>query len=209
MSQTYEYVIATEIPAGKVHAGALSDAVKASASITKTLQGVTVDAGKCYVAFADALDASEKAALDAIVAAHPGYGFDIIYHTSSTILPTEAEVTADADWDLIGEVFTNPEFFLKSNLAGGKGRIVCQVKSVGAGAQLRLIESNGDDVVVATYNVPDSSGAWVAAKFFTTVASRAGDQRYRLEGRRNGATSLAVRAASISLLEFKMVQGQA
>ena len=205
---TYEYVIASAVPAGKVYVGALSNAIEASSSITKALLSVTVDSGKCYVAFAEALDAAEKTALDALVAAHPGYGFAVKYHTSSTILPTEAEVAADADWDLIGEVFTNPEFFLGPNLAGGKGRVVCQVKSVGSGAQLRLVESNGTDVIVATYDVPDSSGAWVAAKFFTTVASRSGDQRYRLEGRRNGATSLAVRAASISLLEFIVVQGQ-
>ena len=209
MSEIYEYTIATAFPAGKVHGDSLTAAIKGSSSITKTLDGLRTDSGKCYVTFSAALDAAEKAALDAIVAAHPGYGFDIIYHTSSTILPTEAEVTADADWDLVGEVFTNPSFFLGANLAGGKGRVVCQVKSAGAGAQLRLVESNGDDVVVATYDIPDSSGAWVAAKFFTTVASRSGDQRYRLEGRRNGATSLAVRAASISLLEFRMVQGQA
>lgn len=209
MSQTYEYTIASEVPAGKVQAETLSGAIKASSSIAKTLEDVTVDSGICYITFADALDAAEKTALDGIVAAHPGYGTDVIYHTSSTVLSGEAEITADTDWDEIGEVFTNPSFFLKDNLANGKGRVVCMAKTTGAGAQLRLVESNGSDVVVASYDVPNTSGSWASAKFFTTVASRQGDQLYRLEGRRNGATALSVRGASISLLEFVIIQGQA
>lgn len=205
---TYEYTIATAVPAGKVHAGALTDAIKATTSITKAVQGVTVDGGKCYVIFADALDAGEKATLDALVAAHPGYGFDVRYHTSSTLLPGEAEITADTNWEEIGEVFTNPGFFLGENLAGGKGRIVGMARTSGSGAQLRMVEADGgNDIVVGTYDVPDSQGAWIHAKFMTTVQCRPGDHCYRLEGRRNGATSFSVRAFSVSLLEFTMVQG--
>ncbi len=208
MAQTYEYVIVTAVPAGKVHGGVLSDAIRTSSAIAKSLEGITVDSGKCYITFSESLSDAEKGALDLILAEHPGYGFDVRYHASSTLLSGEVGITADTDWDLIGEVFTNPEFFLGENLAGGKGRIVCQAKTIGSGAQLRLVESDGSDVVVGSYDVPDSQGAWISAKFFTTVQCRAGDQRYRLEGRRNGATSFSVRAASVSLLEFTRVEGQ-
>lgn len=107
-------------------------------------------------------------------------------------------------WQVLGGVVANPGFFTP-NLPKVMGRVVGSVKAVGAGAELQVVEEDpvGGDVVLGTYVVPDSAGAWVVLKFSAMLAApRAGDHTYRLEGRLNGATSMALRFTSLSMLEL-------
>jgi len=209
VATTYNYPKAG-FPGGVLHPGKLHRDIFAAipSPPNPALLGVSTD-GQVSIDFEDALDAATKAVLDGVIAAHPGYDVVLKFHASSTVLPQTLLIGAVAPaWDKIGELFTSPYFFV-ANLAAAKGRAVGQAKTNGAGAVIRIVEQDaaGVDVVVGSFNVPNTAGAWQPAKFFTNVVPRAGDLNYRLEAQAPAGVVLEVRAFSLSLIEFVIVPG--
>lgn len=205
--ETYTYS-KSSFPNGRVHAGRLHATITANAGITQVLSGVTVN-GECLITFQSPLTDAEKIVLDGIVAAHAGADTVVNFHASSTVLSeSRLVVTLAPAWEVVGELFTNPSFFV-SDLTRAKGRMVGQYKTSGPGAVLRIVEQDaaGVDVVVATFNALDTAGTWQAAKFFTSVVPRVGDLNYRFEAQAPAGVTLEVRAFSLSLLEFITVLG--
>jgi hypothetical protein len=204
--ETYIYP-KSSFPNARIQAGKLHSSIKANTGITPVLSGVSVN-GNCHIVFQTPLTGAEKIVLDGLVAAHAGADTVVNFHASSTILSNTVLITANDTWETAGELYTNPSFFV-ADLTTAKGRIVGQYKAAGAGAVIRLIEtdSSGVEVVAATFNAPDTGGTWQGAKFFTAVTPRAGDLNYRMEAKAPAGTVFKVRAFSISLLEFVTVWG--
>ncbi len=125
---------------------------------------------------------------------------------SSKIVPSEVSVTTDQPWQILGGTVTNLTFF-RVAMRRIAGRITLQAKVAGTGAQIRVVEMrpDGTETVLTTTNfsVTDTSGDWKPFKFSTDVRPKTGDNAYRVEARRNGATSFDIRFVSMSMLKKK------
>lgn len=114
----------------------------------------------------------------------------------------EQAVTVDApDWGVVDYITTNPAFFAQGDLSLICGRVVGRYSSDGA-VDLQVVEDDGstDVVVTPVLSLPSNGGAWAYFAFDTNQTLRAGDNEYRLEARRDGATSLILRGVSMTLL---------
>lgn len=128
------------------------------------------------------------------------------FHATSKIINDAVAVTEDASWQVVGGVVSDVSFFT-ADVSRALGRVVLGAKTTGTGAQLRVVEEavDGDgevDMKPTPHAIPDTSDAWLPEKFSTTVPPRGGDRTYRLEARRNGATTFSLRFASMSLLSI-------
>lgn len=198
---SYPYPVSA-FPNGKFAPSGLHAAVVADTGITTALVAVTGEnATSCAFLFEADLSGSEETALDAIVAAHTGVIYDIKFHATSKLVDDAIDITGTTEWQVLGGVVTNIEFFVH-DLTMARGRIVGSAKTEGTGATLQLVEVSGTtETVVASFDLPDTSGEWQPIKF-STSSPGSGDLTFRLEGKLGGATSAALRFTSSSLLEL-------
>ena len=206
MSEIIVYSRAT-FPNQLVSVGKLDQDIRVA--IATPLLGVTMN-GECLIEFALSLSSDEKTVLDGLMAAHLGVDTLVRFHASSTILST-AKIIAVTEplWEVIGEVVTNPSFFIQ-DLAKSKGRLVGQYKTLpGNTGAVRVVESGvSPELVVGSFNLPDTAGAWSFVKLLMAVPVRLGDHVYRVEVQNAiGSVSLEIKAVSVSLLEFIPVPG--
>lgn len=201
MSVSYNYPECAGEPCGpKIHAG-----VAASAMTDKRILycNATHDNGTwdLDVYFEEALGSGDKAILDAIVAASIDSPLPAFHYCASSHMLQDATVTEETNWQELGGTVTTLTSFIHDPTKGW-GRITMQVKSTGTGGQLDVVRhSDGVSCMAAPYAVPDTQGAWVNTSFWINKNQPSGIEAFVLNGRRNGATALAVRWVSISLLE--------
>jgi len=202
---TYEYSIINDFPEQRAHITTLKKAVGASA-IVGDIQSIERVGDVVSLVFSDGLSNGDKILLDSIVAAHLGYGVEIVFHATSKLCNEEVAITSDQVWQTLGGVVTNIAFFIP-DLTTALGRITLYGKTTADGAELRVVEGGGGgDVVISdSFALGDTSTEWVTKKFSTNVPPRGGDYAYRLEGRLNGATQASIKFASMTLLEKKML----
>ena len=201
---TYEYAISTDFPNGVVNVAKFKDEVLALELATAALVRISANAAKdvCAVVFDGDLSAGDEAALVGSVAAHDGEDptrFEYIAPTK--LVEGILSVETDGDWsDLGGTVTTLGSFVCDVSCAWG--RVVGQVRTSGAGAELRVIrESDGAVMQASPVVLADSAGTWVNVQFWANQNQPSGIDCFILQGRRNGATLLEVRYFSMSLLE--------
>jgi hypothetical protein len=109
-------------------------------------------------------------------------------------------VILSADWTDLGGVVTTPQFFCR-DLTRLFGRVVGEYRSVGDGAQIRIVE-DGARIMSPEGDLPDSGGVWALIPGLSTdVPSLSGQHSYRVQGRLRSATSGSIRFTSISLIE--------
>jgi hypothetical protein len=203
MSYSYSYEF-SEFPNDVVDEHRLKLEVEATISPPPALEGVTSrqpegGTATAQIRFAAELDAAQKAALDAVVAAHSGAAVPTpVFRASSTLVGTEQEIVAVGGFEVLAGVVTTPDFF-SSNLAALVSRIVGEFKAVGSGAELRVVEDDG--TVLGNFAL-DPAADWTKMQWFTSTAPSSGTHHYTLEGRLNGATSARVRYVSMTLLEM-------
>lgn len=156
----------------------------------------------CCLDFSDALDTDEKAMLDGIVAAHTGAPLTHVEFRASTALIGENKDVLSQDWEDVGGVVTNVGFFVK-DIANALGRVVGQAKCVGSGAQLRILKQGGS-VLLGPVAIEPTAGAWSVLSVTTSpeLPLDAEEKLYTVQARLNGATSLAFRYTSFTLLEI-------
>lgn len=204
------YSISGDFPAQKVNSDALTATIKAS-EIADELSYINIghadipeDDGSdnCDIYTVDELDPTQKSVLDGIVAAHPGnppITFD--YKAPSNILIGSKPVTEDASWEDISGTIGHLTAFV-SDQTKAWGRVTGQIKTSGITAQLQLIrESDGLSCMVAPKDLPDTGGEWSIISFWANTNQPADPDRFVLQGRLNGATSLQTRDFAISILE--------
>lgn len=144
-------------------------------------------------------DAADKAAVDTAALEHEGeIPTTYKYHATSSLVEAKA-IIDEASWDYLASAVTTPNFFM-SDLTKFVGRVIGAYKTVGAGAQLRVLEDS-DAKVMGIFDIPDSADAWAQMQFFSTEIPSPGTHEYILEGRLNGATSAEIRGTSMTILE--------
>lgn len=199
---TYTYSKTTDFAAG-VNVGLLHAAIEDEAGITVALDRIRAvsDEDAVSIVFADALSAGEKTTLDGLVAAHVGY--PTMEFVASTKLFAGEQIIVSPTYAEVEGVVTNVGFFIP-DLTKAIGRVTLLVKTVGAGAELKLVETEpdlSDPVDVSAAQVlPDTVGAWQMYQFNSNVPPRAGDKFFALHAKLNGAVSLTLKAASLVLL---------
>ena len=205
MSASYTYALTDFVASsGKVNPGKLVEEVSAALAITPTTVDVDADV---VITFTDALSSGDETDLNAVVAAHTGIRTNLIFHAASKLINESLEITSESDWQDLGGAVTNIGFFIK-DLANARGRVVSACKTVGSGAQLRIVEDNGVDtptVLRAAFDIGDTGGNWLLKKFFTDTNPSSGDAQFILQGRLNGATSASIRFVTLTLLEVVVV----
>lgn len=203
MTYSYSYEL-TEFQNDLVAEDRLKLEIEATISPPPALVGITTRenpgaSSTCGVKFAAELDAAQKAALDAIVAAHSGAPVPVpTFRASSTLIGLESEISAVGGFEVLGGVVTTPDFF-SPNLAALVSRIVGEYNAIGTGAELRVVEDGG--TVLGSLELAEAAD-WTKMQWFTTTPPSAGTHHYTLEGRLNGATSASVRFVSMTLLEL-------
>ena len=211
MTTKYTYTISTQTANGKVQPGKLHAEI-VEASLPGFIGVRPGGADQEIMEFSVALSAEDKTTLDGIVAAHTGTYTTYVFHVSSGMLDGEKSVTAESSFEEVGSRLASPDFFV-TDLTTVLGRILCQVKVNGNGAEIQVVEepdeslSQSGEVVVASASAPDNAGVWKDLAFYTSTVCRAGRHRYRLEAKKNGATSFDIRAAGLTLLERVVVEG--
>lgn len=205
----YQYTISTQTAAGKVYIPQLTYEIGANAAIgvVASYMDVNVEPNKLDVYMADALTAPQEAALTATVAAHQGYGIDADMQGTLPLVKKEEVITSDVDWEIIEGVVTTPSFFdpTMSNIIS---RIVGEHR--GDGGELRLIEEvlgeADEEKIVPVFSFPNVGAEWTRFKIDSSVPPRDGLRNvYRTDCRLNGATSLALRYATISMITVRIV----
>jgi hypothetical protein len=201
---------------GKVNGDQLELSIIYDTAITIALDptgGINVnqpDPGKCNIWFADPLPAPDKAALDAIVAAHQGIGI-ITTMFGSMPIPAGDITEPGPDWQELESIITTPTFFVDgfpASLPSILGRVILQVK--GDGGQIQLveqIEGQPDVVIAGPQALPDTAGSWATIKMDTHTPPRDGVRnRYCTVAQLNGATSpVAHRSGSISMIHLQII----
>jgi hypothetical protein len=207
--EIYQYNI-TDTANDKVYIPSLSAEINSglTAAPAFTLACIRVGnptSGKFQVCFDAAIDAAQQTELDAVVAAHQGFGL------VTTLLAAErliANAVTQAAWETLDGAVTSPSFF-DEDLSQLFGRFTGQCKTVDAGSELQMVETkDGEPDVIMTvppFAVPDTGGAWQQFSFGTTQAPRAGQNTYLMQGQLNAATSLELRYLSMSLLRVVIV----
>jgi len=152
--------------------------------------------------FTTDLSGEEKIALDGYMQ-DAGYApvstAPALFHASTTVTSEEV-VILSADWTDLGGVVTTPQFFCR-DLTRLFGRVVGEYRSVGDGAQIRIVE-DGARIMSPEGDLPDSGGVWALIPGLSTdVPSLSGQHSYRVQGRLRSATSGSIRFTSISLIE--------
>ena len=157
------------------------------------------DADECTMVFDVEPDAADKAAVDGAAAAHAGVlPTSYKYHATSSLVEAKAIVDTQ-DWDYMASAVTTPTFFM-ADLTKFVGRVIGACKTVGAGAELRVLEDSASKVMGA-FTLPDTGGEWAQMQFFSTELPSPGTHEYILEGRLDGATSAEIRGTSMTILE--------
>jgi hypothetical protein len=203
---TYSFTISTAFPNHKVNTAVLTEAIQEYITTHLDFVNANIVPDQCDVTFADALSAPEQAVLDMIVSSHQGYGYTAEIKGTIPISAGDVEITADQSWQVLCGVTTSPNFF-SSNLNEIMGRIVGQV--IGDGGQIRImeeVEGQPDrELTVPERNLPNTASQWLPFKVDTNrPPSDTIRNVYRVEARRNGATNLRFRYASISMMVVKI-----
>ena len=201
----YQYTISTAFPAGKVNGEYLQDTITFWSGITTAVSAINigVEPDKCDIWFVDALSAGDEAILDAVVAAHPGYGVAASVEGTLTVVRTSLAIVTDADWTVLGGLVTTPSFF-SPILSQILGRVLGLHK--GDGGQIRIVEemAGQPDVVITNppLDLPNVGATFTRFKKDTNVLLRDGTHNiYRVEARLNGATTLELEYAAVSMLK--------
>ena len=192
----------TSFPNGKVAAEKLTAEILAACA--QAPSSVDVGSEQATLTFEPDLPAEQEANLAAAVAAHDGLRIIVDFIAASEAVNTEKAITQQT-WEVLGGVVTNPRFFIHdpNQIVA---LVVGQLKSVGSGVELRLVE-DGSEVQLNTteFAAPDTGDAWEAFKFQTDVPPTGTTEcLYRLEGRLNGATSASLRFTSMTLLRVEV-----
>lgn len=162
-------------------------------------------ANNLRVTMSDSLTAAEETALDAVIAAHapPAAADPVAYHTGAR-MGNVGSVVLDATQQEIDGVVTSVGI-LARNKAKAFGRVVGQHKSTGAGAEIKVVETQDDGTVTqmnsTPYSLPDTAGAWKTFGFSTDVEPNGARCAYTVEATLGAATSCEVRFIALSLLE--------
>jgi len=173
---------------------------------------IGISPGDCVFTFADALPAPDKAALDAICAAHTGVRVVTSMESSSPVVIGTYNVTEDLVWETIAEIVTTPSFFT-DDLSALFGRIVGEYKAVAGGGgelpQLQVVETvqgvGDEDKISPPYDFA-ASAAWKTFGVSTNVVVRNGyHNKYTLKARLNGAVSLELKWTTMSMILAKVI----
>ena len=205
----YQYTISTDFPTGRVNITQLLQTITYDPAITIAIDpqnGINAnspDLDKCNIWFVDPLPVPDQAALDGIVAAHLGYGGVVTLLGSMPI--REQAVIEDLTWQPLESIITTPGFFVNNDAAllpQLMARVINQI--MGDGGQLKVteeMEGQPDVDILPEVNLADTLGAWLTAKYDSSTPPRDGVRnRYVVKARLNGATNLAVRSGSISMI---------
>jgi hypothetical protein len=203
MSSTlYDYEIATAFPNQKANGASLKNEIIDSSIVTE-LEGINVNPfdhqGYCDIWFVDALTSPEEDALNAIIAAHQGNPPpELSFRASSCVKNGKATVTSDTEWEDIGGVVTTLSFFIP-DVEHAWGRLSGQVKVTGSGAKLRVIrQSDGLVCTPADVVLSDTGGGWSIVSFWANQNQPAGPDRFILQGKLDGATSLEINGTHVA-----------
>ncbi len=155
--------------------------------------------------FVDELTAGEVTTLDSTIAACKTSQGTIAatfkYLVPSKLVENVTDVTEDTGWQDLGGVTTTLGSFV-ADVSKAWGRIIGQAKVSGSGAEMRVIRaSDGTMLMAAVYSAGDTSGEWANTQFWVNHNQPATTDCFILQGRLHGATSMAVRYFSMSLLE--------
>lgn len=193
----------TDFPNTKAAGAKLSAEIEAACG--QVPLSVDVGASQVIIEFSPDLPAEQEANLDAAVAAHDGVRAIVEFIAASEAVNTEKAITQDQTWEVLGGVVTNPLFFIHDPNQV-VARVVGQLKTVGVGMEMRLVENSGEKVLTsAVFQAPDSADAWQEFKFQTDVPPDSQTETlYRLEGRLNGATSASIRFTAMTLLRVEL-----
>lgn len=207
----YQYDI-TDTANDKVYVPQLTYAIDNDAAIiikVDTGKGINVNVapGKLDICMADLLTAPQEAALDAAVAAHQGYGIDAKMQGTIPLVRLEHSIVSDVPWEVVEGVVTTPSFF-DPDMTQIISRIIGEHK--GDGGQLRLVEEMegeaDEEKIVPVFDFPNVGATWTRFKVDSNVPPRDGLRNiYRTDCRLNGAASLSLRYATISMIVVKVV----
>ena len=156
----------------------------------------------CRVYTPSDLDAGQKTALDAVIAAHvPVVGSEKFVAMAGVI---NAEITVSSgSWsELGGTAFSMSTFFSDENRS--LFRVVGDYKSASTTVELQLLEIVGTENVLnsVVWSAPSTSGAWTAFSFDTNRIPGSINCCYRLDGRMVGGGSAKLRFSSIKIIEL-------
>jgi len=203
MSFRNRYSISEDFPNQKVSSEVLVATINTS-DLSAEFDYLNVGddgADNCDIYTLIELSVEQKAILDGIIVAHSGTPpIKFEWKASSKMLGDAKTVIEDEVWQDLGGAVTNLAAFVP-NVVNAWGRCVGQAKVSGSGAQIRIIrESDGEVCMAAPHDLPNS-GAWVIFQFWANTNQSTVPDRFVLQGRLNGATSMEVRDVAISILE--------
>jgi hypothetical protein len=168
---------------------------------------VNVNPGKIDICMADLLTAPQETALDAVVAAHQGWGINASMQGTLQLVNKEDSIISDVPWEVVDGVVTTPRFFDPDVT-----KIICRIigEHKGDGGQLRLVEKvdgeADEEKIFPFFDFPDVGPTWTRFKVDSNVPPRDGLRNiYRTDCRLNGATNLTLRYATISMILVKVV----
>jgi hypothetical protein len=208
----YQYDIATQTANGKVYIPQLTYEIDTDAAIAIKVDAnrgmdTNVEFGKLDIYMADLLTALQETALTAAVLAHQGVGIDATMQGTLSLVQLERSIVSDVPWEVVEGVVTTPSFF-DPDMAQIIARITGEHK--GDGGQLQIVEDVSgevpEDKIVPAFDFPNVGAVWTRFKVDSTVPPRDALRNvYRTEARRNGAASLDIRYASISMVVVRIV----
>jgi len=195
---TFHFSISGDFPNRRVVLDLLREEIIGS-SISTALNSLGKSGDDCAVTFADVLSTANETTLDGIVAAHTGKLVIFEFRGALTVVPSEALIVGLLTFDVLGGIAMQPAA-LEPLSSDQVIRFWGEVKSLGTGGEIQVVENaSGTDTIIATFSIPDTSSAYQAVTFDSTVSVQAGLNTYRVEGRLNGATLAAVRFASLGI----------
>ena len=123
--------------------------------------------------------------------------------SASKIDAEQIDVITDQEWTSLCGIVTTPGFFVSCPTRVAI-RFIGDLLVAGSGAQLRLVQqlaNNSEPTVIGEYSPSDTGGAWLIRRMDNAEQATLSTCRFTVEARLNGATSLAARFFSLSLLE--------
>jgi len=198
----YQYTISTDFPNAKVNGEYLQDTIAFYSGIVTALSciNVNIEPDKCDIWFVDPLSVGDEAILDAVVAAHQGFGIAVFVTGTAPVTILTKAVVSDVSWETVFGIVTTPSFFWPT-LTEIMGRVLGLYQ--GDGGELRIVEQmqGQADVVMASYAFP-VAGSPTRFRIDTTVPPRDGTHNiYQVECRLNGATNLTLQYTSFSMMK--------